>query len=297
MIYPMRRYDYNINEVFLSSMVNLFAWMLLALGILRIIFPHWFGHPGRPSDATACATIACGLLLGLGSGGVRQNRAVLNMGLRLLLLLTVAWLLLGGLQSSWWGAIVGAGLAAQYALSIITLREAVRARFNPRYLTLREFQTVVQVADVMLDDEKERLHPIAVALRTDHLLATIDSPIKKDIRLVLFLVEWLAPLLVFRLAAFSELGTHSRRQVVQKVIWSKGPFRDVARTLKLLTTFSFYTHPDVRRSVGYTEVDAGERRTSLNKTPYTYPLPNNQGPQNRNPQNSNPQNDDGGPTQ
>lgn len=279
MIYPMRRYDYNINEVFLSGMVNLFAWTLLLLGVLRLIFPLWFGHAGRLGDATACVTIICGMLLVLGSGGVRQNRAVLNMGLRVLLLLAVAWLVLGIVQSAWWGAIVGAVLGIEYALSIITLREAVRARFNPRYLNLREFQTLVQIADVMLDDEKERLHPIAVALRTDHLLATIDSPIKKNIRLVLFLVEWLTPLLAFRLAAFSELGTHERRRVVQKVIWAKGPFRDVARTLKLLTTFAFYTHPDVRSSIGYTEVDAGERRADLDKTPLIYPLPSNHKPQ------------------
>lgn len=279
MIYPMRRYDYNINEVFLSSMVNLFAWMLLVLGILRLIFPIWFGHAGRLSDAAACITIVGGLLLVLGSGGVRQNRAVLNMGFRVLLLLAVAWLALGIVQASWWGAIVGAVLGIEYALSKLTLREAIRARFNPRYLTLREFETVVQIADVMLDDEKSRLHPIAVALRTDHLLAKIDSPIKKDIRLVLFLVEWLTPLLVFRLVAFSELGTHERRQVVQKVIWSKGPFRDVARTLKLLTTFSFYTHPDVRHSIGYTEVDTAERRVGIDKSPFTYPLPQNHIPQ------------------
>lgn len=292
MIYPMRRYDYNINEAFLSSMVNLFAWLLLILGTLRLIFPLWFGHPGRLSDSAACITIVCGLMLMLGSGGVRQNRAVLNMGLRLLLLLAAAWLALGIAQSSWWGAIVGAVLGIEYALSKLTLREAVRARFNPRYLTLRQFQTLVQIADVMLDDEKERLHPIAVALRTDHLLATIDSPIKKDIRLVLFLVEWFTPLLAFRLVAFSELGTHERRRVVQKVIWSKGPFRDVARTLKLLTTFSFYTHPDVRRSIGYTEVDAGERRANLDKTPFIYPLPNN-----HNPHHGNPHQHDGGEQQ
>jgi hypothetical protein len=270
MIYPMRRFGYNVTERFLSSMGNVFGLMfILATPALVWTSAHlavrtmWGG-------VLVTGVLVSGLLLGLGSGGIRQNRSVFNFGLRITLVTGIAWGIHTAVSQTYYAAIVSAGMIAVYVICAVARQEAIRSRFAPRFFSLRQFETMIAIADVMIDDEEEKLHPVEIALRTDHLLAKIHSSAKKDILRVLFLIEWILPVLMLRPIPFSELGTHERRRLVKKIIWSRGIFRDISRTLKLLTMFSYYTEPSVRSSIGYVEFDDRERVKDLDQTPKSF---------------------------
>lgn len=273
MIAPMRRYGINISEVFLADLANAFALLLFALAFAVAIFRTWFDVGGFWGGILTFATFTAALLLGLGSGGVRQNRPVLDLAFSSLALTGIGWLAYALLAPAWKMALAGLGMVGMFLACWAVRREAVRARFTPRFFSIREFETMIQIADAMLDADDRLIHPIDVAVRTDHLLAEIDSPIKADIHRVMLLIEWLTPFLVLRPFPFSDLGTHERREIIRKVIWSRGLFKDVSRTLKLLSTFTYYTHPDVREAVGYVDFDARPRAMGVDQTPKVYEFP------------------------
>ncbi len=273
MITPMRRFDINITEVFLSDMGNIFAILLLLLAVATGFFRSWFDVTGFWGGMLCFATFTTGLLLGLGSGGVRQNRPALDLAFSFLVLTGVGWIVFGLFQPAWKMILAGWGMVVMFFACWAVRREAIRARFTPRFFKIREFETMIQIADAMLDADDLKIHPIEVAVRTDHLLAEIDSPIKQDIHQVMFLIEWLTPFLVLRPFPFSDLGTHERREIIRKVIWSRGLFRDVSRTLKLLSTFTYYTHPDVQAEIGYVAFDARDRAKGVDQSPKVYEVP------------------------
>lgn len=277
MIAPMRRFGINISEAFLADLANAFALLLFALAIVIGLFRAWFSVSGFWGGLLCFATFTAALLLGLGSGGVRQNRPVLDLAFSFLVLTGLGWIGYGLFALAWKTILVGLGMLLMFLGCWSVRREAVRARFTPRYFSIREFETMIQIADAMLDADDRLVHPIEVAVRTDHLLAEIDSPLKADIHQVMFLIEWLTPFLVLRPFPFSDLGTHERREIIRKVIWSRGLFRDVSRTLKLLSTFTFYTHPDVRTAVGYKDFDARERAFGVDQTPKVFEFPVTEG--------------------
>jgi hypothetical protein len=269
----MRRFNMNITEVFLSDLGNIFAILLILSAIWVMALPGWFEATRFWGGVLAFATFTSGLLLGLGSGGIRQNRSALELSFVFTLATGIGWLVHGVLRFAPLAILLGLAVTAMFVACWLIRREGVRGRFTPRFFSLRQFETMVQIADAMLDSDDLAIHPVEVALRADHFLAEIDSPVKKDIRKVMFLVEWLTPLLVLRPFPFSDLGTHERREIIRKVIWSRGLFRDVARTLKLLSTFPYYTHPQAREQIGYVDFDARERARGLDQTPKTYPVP------------------------
>jgi hypothetical protein len=278
MIYPMRRFGLNAAEAFLTIMGMVISLLLLAGAIAAGIWNEWFHAEGFLGGVLISLMAAAGLLMNLGSGGIRQNRPAFDVGLTLTTLGGLGWIIRGIIVGAWVPAITGIALLLMFFLCWLARREGIRSRFNPRFFSLRQFETMVQIADVMLDADDLKLHPIEVAIRTDHFLAEIDSPVKKDIRLVMFLVEWVTPLLIARFFPFSDLGTNERRRIVERVIWARGPFRDVGRTLKLLSTFTYYTHPEARESIGYVEFDRRSRSAGVDQSPKHYPLPNNGSP-------------------
>lgn len=277
MITPMRRFSMNITELFLSDLGNVVAVLLMVLAVGAALYPSLFESTGFWGGALAAFTLTSGVLLGLGSGGLRQNRPVFDLALRALPAIGIGWLVLGIAHLSLISIVLGVVIVVAGVVCWIIHRAAIWARFIPRFFSLRQFGTMVQIADAMLDADDLALHPIEVAIRADHLLAEIDSPIKQDIKRVMFLVEWLLPLIVLRPFPFSSLGTHERRRIIRKVIWSRGLFRDVARTLKLLSTFTYYTHPDAQQRVGYIEFDQRDRAQGLDQTPKPHPLPVEEG--------------------
>jgi hypothetical protein len=171
----------------------------------------------------------------------------------------------------WWLA----RIAAAARFDGLHRRLSIQARFKPRFFSLRQFETMIQVADTMIDtDGQNALHPIEVAIRADHFLASFDAKVQQEIKSTLVIVEWLLPLLVLgRPFPFSSLGSHERRRAVEKVIGAKGLFRDVARFLKLLACAGYYGTPEGMAQVGYIPFEERQRAQGVSQAPAHYPDP------------------------
>jgi hypothetical protein len=169
---------------------------------------------------------------------------------------------------------IGAVLVATLVLLVALRRYSLRARFKPRYVSPRQFETLIQIADTMIDgDGREAITPVEVAIRTDHLLDDIRSPVTSELKLVLVIVEWVLPLLILRPLSFSALGSQQRRRALERVIGAKGPFRDIARSLKLLACAGYYGHPDAMRSVGFIPFEERDRFTGVDTGGRVHPDP------------------------
>jgi len=285
MDYPMRVYGLNVIELFLTGFLTAVAWLLflfaLVIGLLAVISlfgpsglaPRAFISSGLVGGMLVAGTGLTGAVLGIAASGIRQNRAALDLGFALFALMGFAWII-GGLYSNRAGELVaGVVILLLFSLALFLRKQATQARFKPRFFRLREFETMIQIADTMIDaDGKEVIHPIDVAIRVDHLLDDVDSPHREDIRRVLFLVEWVLPLLIFRPFPFSALGSNERRTVVEKVIGAKGLFRDVARVLKMLACVGYYGSEEGMAQVGYVPYEDRER-SHVDQTPKHYPDP------------------------
>jgi hypothetical protein len=258
---PMRVYGQNVYEIVLTDYLVALGVELIALAIATGIVPATLA----PSDSVGAGLLAggavgAGLLLVLASGGVRQNRGAVDMGLELLAAVGAAWLVWGIVAGVPVPIAVGAVLLAHLALVYALRRQGLRARFKPRYLSPRQFETMIQIVDVMIDgDGREAVAPEEVAVGTDHLLHDIRSPTTDEIRTVITLAEFALPLVILRPLPFSALGTAQRRRAIERVIDATGPFRDIARTLKLIACAGYYGHPDAIRSIGFVQFDERAR--------------------------------------
>jgi hypothetical protein len=221
------------------------------------------------------ATLIAGLVLILASSGIRQNHAALDLGYLLFILAALGWLVNGLLPVKFPVLLTGVVMLLLFGLMVYLRRLAIQARFKPRFFSLRQFETMIQIADTMIDtDGQNVLHPIEVAIRADHFLASFDALVQQDIKRTLILVEWLLPLLVLgRPFTFSTLGTHERRRAVEKVIGARGLFRDVARFLKLLSCAGYYGSPEGMLQVGYIPFEERERSRGVDQNPQHYPDP------------------------
>ena len=274
MITPMRRFGFNTAEGFLSVMGNVCALLLLLFAIVAVIAPSWFGLQGLYGGMIILAGFASGLLLNLGTGGMRQNRPAFDMSLTFLTLGGLGSIIYGALHSAWQPIVLGSVEILMFFLIWIARREGIRSRFNPRWFKLREFETMIRIADAMLDADDLKLHPIEVAVRTDHLLAEIDSPVKKNIRLVMFLVEWITPLMVFRFVPFSSLGTHMSDATLYERLSGRVVFSVMLHERsRCYPRFLITPIAAPRQHIGYVEFDNRPRTTDLNKSPKEYPLP------------------------
>jgi hypothetical protein len=155
---------------------------------------------------------------------------------------------------------------------VLVRRRAIRKRFGPTFLNLRQFETMVQIADAMIEGGQDAaLSPIDVAHNVDDALRRLETPLRKDILMVLFIVEWFLPLIaVGRPFTFSALGTNDRRHAVSKAIAARWIFRDVARFLKVLSCIGYYGTPAGMRSVGYVPFEE-RARSRVDQTPLRYP--------------------------
>jgi hypothetical protein len=274
MDYPMKVYGLNVIELFLTDFLLALGWLLVFLAVAAAIFSGPLLASGFLGGLIVACTVLTGVMLWLGSSGLRQNRAAVEAGYFFFAASGVAWLVSGLVKFKIGALIVGAVMIALFGLMIFLRRQAVKARFKPRFFSLRQFETMVQIADTMIEaDGQAEIHPVDVAIRVDHLLAQIDSPLRQDIKTVLILVEWLLPLLIGRPFPFSDLGSHARRRLVEKVIGAKGIFRDVARTLKMLACAGYYGHPEAMAQVGYIPFAGRHRSQRLDQTPKQYADP------------------------
>lgn len=269
MIRPMRVYGPNVGERVVADVLLALAWALIALAVLSAVRPAWLGT----TVAHGAASAVVALPLFLAAGGVRQNRGALTITKLLLLALAAGWIVrgLGGYPAA---MATGIALALAWLGVHVMWRQAVRLRFKPRFFTVGQFETMIQIADVMLEGEDQlALNAVQVAVNIDHLLSQIRSPALRDLHFVLVVLEYVAPLLTLRPLPFSLLGTAARRSVVERVVFGRGPFRDVARSLKLLACAGYYCAPQGMTSVGFVPFDDRARSAGVDRTPAIYPLP------------------------
>jgi hypothetical protein len=270
----MRLYGPNVYEIVLADFLAALGPALIALAIAAGIWPGTLlPEPSGGAGVLAGFAGAAGLLLMLAGAGVRQNDASLDLGSGLLVATGLAWLAWGAVDGRAVPIVAGVVLAALATLVFGLRSRAIRARFKPRFLSPRQFQTMIAVADTMVDgDGREAVGSIQVAINADHLLADVDSPMTGDIRLVLVLLEWVLPIMIFRPLPFSTLGSFNRRRAVTRVVGAKGMFRDIARTLKVLACAGYYGDPRGMRSVGYRPFEERDR-SKVDQSPAHYPDP------------------------
>ncbi len=271
---PMRVYGLTLPELFLEDFLTVVGWILIALAILSRILAGGFGVNSFSGGLVIGCTALTGLVLLLASSGIRQNHAALDLGHLLLGLTALGWLATGVVLSKIPSLVAGIVLLACLGLGVHLRRMGIQARFKPRFFSLRQFETMIQIADTMIDtDGNNALHPIEVAIRADHFLARFDAVVKEDIKRTLNIVEWVLPLVIGRPVPFSALGSHERRRAVEKVIGARGIFRDVARFLKLLSCAGYYGSPEGMEQVGYLPFDMRERSRGVSQGLRHYPDP------------------------
>jgi hypothetical protein len=96
---------------------------------------------------------------------------------------------------------------------------------------------------------------------------------RKDLKLVLVITEWALPLIVLRPFPFSVLGSNDRRRAVEKVINAKGPFRDVARSLKIMACVGYYGDQRGIAQVGFVHFPLRRRSQGVDQAPLIHPDP------------------------
>ena len=271
MDHPMRVYGLNVVEQLLDDVLVAAGALLGTFALVAGILDGAFGARSTAGGLLLAATAIAGLALALGGSGIRQNAGASFLGFELLAIAALGWIVCAFVTGAVGAAIAAAALAVLFALLVALRRRALRLRFKPRYLSLRNFDTMVAVADTMIDaDGREAVHPIEVAVTVDHLLDRVESPMRKDLKLVLVLTEWALPLLVLRPFPFSVLGSNDRRRAVEKVINAKGPFRDVARSLKIMACVGYYGDQRGIAQVGFVHFPLRKRSQDVDQSPLVH---------------------------
>jgi hypothetical protein len=141
------------------------------------------------------------------------------------------------------------------------------------FFTPRQFQTLVYAIDILIPANGRILTAEEIALRADQFLDAIDGPSTEDLRRALDLLEFPLPLLILKPQPFSNLSPESRRKLLEKIVSGKGMLRDLARALKLISTFSYYTHEKVRQTIGYVEFENRPQFPGLDTRPHVHAPP------------------------
>jgi hypothetical protein len=270
----MKVYGLNVVEQVLDDVLVATGLLLAAFSLVALILDGAFGASGTAGGLLLAATALAGVLLALGGSGIRQNAGASFLGYELLAVAALGWIVCAFITGAAGAAIAAAVLVLVFALLVALRRRALRLRFRPRFLSLRNFETMIAVADTMIDgDGREAVHPIEVAVTVDHLLARVESPMRKDLKLVLVITEWALPLLVWRPFPFSVLGSNDRRRAVEKVINAKGPFRDIARSLKIMACVGYYGDQRGIAQAGFKHFDLRRRAQGVDQSPLTHPDP------------------------
>ena len=266
----MQVYGQTLFERILSGLMSGLGWALIVLAVVSAFLDGVFGTHGFIGGLLVAGSFITGFVLVLGSSGLRQNRAAMELAYGLLFVLSLVWLVHGLWDLTPGAIITGIALLIAFGVLAYVRNLALQARFQPQFMSLRQFETMIAIADTMIHGDGDEVIPAEqVALNADRALGQIEPRIAHDMRLVLFLVEWVLPLRIARPFPFSALGSTDRRRLVEKVIGSHGMFRDVARFLKLFACIGYYSDPSVMRSVGYVPFEERER-SEVDQTPKQY---------------------------
>jgi hypothetical protein len=147
--------------------------------------------------------------------------------------------------------------------------------YEPLFLSKGQLQTLAAATEAMVADCPLVVSAPEVAKRADQYLAASRAPQAERIKLALTAVEAATSIWFLKVESFTNLDVAKRREVIEDMVRSRGLTRDMARVLKMFTTFPYYTHPNVRRAFGFVDF---ERRPRFNPLPVftqrlTYPEP------------------------
>jgi hypothetical protein len=270
----MRRYGPTLADGLLGHACG-FGALLAAATLFAALFFRLAGTGRLGAVLIALGTAAFAALL-TAAVGVRQNGALIDLGAAMALLAGIGCAVRFALAPAVAPAIFGALLLLLGVVLFWLYGATLRVRYHPRFLTARQLATMIQVADAVIEgDGRETVSPIQVAINADHLLAQMNSPATKDLRVLMVLIEYLLPLLTLgRPLPFGLLGSHERRRAIERTIGRKGMFRKVARSLKLLSMIGYYGDPETAASTGYIPFE--ERvldQEQKNQTPLRHPEP------------------------
>jgi choline dehydrogenase-like flavoprotein len=281
---PMRVNGPNVFDEVLAPVVTLGGMLAIAWAITAALLPGTLLPAGTAAGgALAGVGGAAGAALVFGGGGVQRYAGVLSAGALLLGLVGAALVVSGALDGGL-GAILSGAVLLAAALGVDRLRGlARRAGYRPVWLSSRGFETVTAATEMILDaDGREAIPPERAAANTDRLLAAIDAPVKSQIRLLFWALEWVMPAVVIgRPQPFSTLGGESRRRLIETLVRPTGPlapvltrpFGTVARTLKALICGGYYGDPVTMRSIGFVEYEGSPASRGKNLSPAHYPDP------------------------
>lgn len=129
------------------------------------------------------------------------------------------------------------------------------------FLKPRELSTVEKFADVFIEGRDELLDPRQIAERVDVQLDRMrDTKRTKSLRIVLFVVEYLLPLigigaLKFHVRPFSKLDHEHRRRLLDRVLARPrfAALRNLAK-IRVLFIAAYYSDPKVKDSIGFVPV-------------------------------------------
>jgi choline dehydrogenase-like flavoprotein len=143
-----------------------------------------------------------------------------------------------------------------------------------RFLSHRERRTVEAFAEVFIEGEHEVLCPDKVAEHIDAQLADRrHSKRTRSLRLVLFGIEYLFPLVSLRLRRFSKLSPPARRALINDHLArakAGSPLRNLAK-LRALFLAGYYDDPAVHESIGFAQI--ANRPRNHGRAPDVTPRP------------------------
>lgn len=129
------------------------------------------------------------------------------------------------------------------------------------FLSPRQRRTAEAFAEVFIEGQSEVLAPRQIADNLDAHLMRVRSKRAGSLRLVLFLIEYILPLLSLKLRPFSRLTPASRREIIDRHL--AGPRagrlgRSLAK-IRALFLLGYYGDARVIESIGYTPPARQER--------------------------------------
>jgi hypothetical protein len=144
---------------------------------------------------------------------------------------------------------------------------------GPSFFTPRQFESAVAVIDVMIPRENRLLAALQIALRADAFLDAIQPPSGDALRQGLDVLEIALPVLIGHPPPFTKLSYELQRTLLDRIVADTGKLRDLARALKLIATFSYYTDENVRLGTGYIEFEERTQFPTLDTTPHVHHPP------------------------
>ena len=124
------------------------------------------------------------------------------------------------------------------------------------FFSRRELRTLEKFADIAIEGHDEVISPREVAFNIDRQVARVSSKRTRSIKLILFLVEYVLPLLSLR-PPFSWMSKAARKRLVDRKIATphrRGPLRGLSRNLaqiKILFLTGYYGDEKTFDSVHY----------------------------------------------